>query len=259
MTPSPATPTTLSGPIGPLSCLVRPAAAGAPTLVLLHGIQGTSAAWRGVCDLLPPAWGCVLPDLRGRGGSAAPDDPAAYPLSGFAEDLAAVIAACDGPVVLVGWSMGVLVALAYIAAHGTGRLQGLVLASGTACPGPETHWFHGATAEEIAAEASARAVRLALSAYARPEAVAGAWMAARAADLRPVLARVDVPSLILHGSADPECALVHGETLAAGIAGATLKVWPGGGHNLMAEDPRGLAAALTAFVEPMVMKAPAQA
>lgn len=248
MSPPSTQPVLLDGPIGPLSCRVRPAQPGAPVLVLLHGIQGTGAAWDGICARLPDGWGYAVPDLRGRGLSAAPDDPAAYSLAGFAQDLGAVIDACPGPVVLVGWSMGVLVALSHVAAAGTGRLAGLVLASGTACPGADARWFQGTTAREIGAEAQARAERLALSVYARPEAVAGAWMAARQADLRPVLAQVDVPTLVIHGSADDQCPLAHGETLAAGIPGARLSVWPQGGHNLMAEDPAGFTAALVDFI-----------
>lgn len=248
MSAAPATAVELPGPIGPLSCLMRPAQADAPTLVLLHGIQGTRLAWAGVCGLLPPDWGYVLPDLRGRGQSVAPDDPAAYGLDGFAADLAALIAALEGRIMLVGWSMGVLVSLAYLAAHGSERIGALVLASGTARPGAQARWFQATNAKDIAQEAEARAQRLSLTAYARPEAVAGAWMAARQADLTPTLSEVNVPTLVLHGSADDQCPLSHGELLATTIPQARLKVWPGGGHNLMAEDPRGMAEAIAGFV-----------
>lgn len=237
----------LDGPAGPVSCRVRLAAPGAPLLVMLHGIQGTAAAFDAVCARLPDDFGWMCPDLRGRGLSVAPDDPAAYGLDGFAGDLAAVIDAAPSRVVLAGWSMGVLVGLAYIAAHGTGRIARLVLASGTARPGPEAAWFRGTTAAEIATEAQARAERLNLSAYARPEAVAGAWIAARRADLSGGLAAIDVPVLVLHGSADDQCPPAHGAALAADIPGAQLAVWPDGGHNLMAEDPARFAAAIAHF------------
>lgn len=238
----------LAGPIGAIACAGRPPSrAHAPTVVMLHGIQGTGAAWAGVGELLPAGWGCLRPDLRGRGASAAPADPALYTLDGFAADLAAVLAVLPGRVLLAGWSMGVLVALAYAARHGTGRLAGLVLAGGTACSGPQAAWFGGTTAQEIAAEAEIRAARLALAAWARPEAVAGAWMSARAADLRPALAGIDVPALVLHGADDDQCPLAHGEALAGGIGRARLQVWPQGGHNLMAQDAAGVAAAIMAF------------
>ena len=177
-----------------------------------------------------------------------PDAPEAYGLEGFAADLTAVIARCAGPVVLVGWSMGVLVSLTFLAAQGSDRLCGLVLASGTACPGSQAQWFRGSDAASIAEEARARAERLSLKAYAQPQAVAGAWMAARRADLRPMLSQVNVPTLVVHGSADDQCPLSHGEAMAAGIPGADLLVWPDGGHNLMAEDPAGIAAALVGFI-----------
>lgn len=127
--------------MGPLSCLARRALPDAPTLLLLHGIQGTASSWHGICVLLPPAWRYILSDPRGCGASVAPEDPAAYDIEGFAADLAAVIAACAEPVVLVGWSMGVLVSLAYLRTYGSDRLNVLVLASGTACPESEAIWF----------------------------------------------------------------------------------------------------------------------
>lgn len=221
---------------------------GRPSLVLLHGIQGSASAWRGVMERLPEECHVVAPNLRGRGGSHVPDRLEDYTPAGFVDDVAAFTATLDGPFVLVGWSMGVLVALEYVARHGTERLAALALVGGSAHPGGECPWFRGETPDAIAEEAAARAKALNLTETATPFAVAGSWLAARAADHRPTLGRVAVPTLVLHGADDDQCPISHGRAIAAGISGAELTVWPGCGHNPMAHDPDGVAAALAALL-----------
>lgn len=216
-------------------------------MVLLHGIQGTAAAWEGVVEHLEPGRAVLMPNLRGRGHSATPADPAAYTLESFAADLNSVIMSVNGPVTLVGWSMGVLVALTYLRDFGAEALDALVLASGTACPGKEAVWFRGTTVKAIEIEAAARAERLKLTACASGTAVAGSWMSARRADLRPVLSDIAVPVHVLHGDMDDQCPLEHGRVMAEAIPGAAFDVWKGVGHNLMAEHPRRFAKVLSRF------------
>lgn len=97
----------------------------------------------------------------------------------------------------------------------------------------------------IAAGARVRTEGLSLKNYAWP--VSGLWMAAQRVDLCSVLAQVRLPTLVIHGSADDQCPLSHGEALASGIPRAGLVVWPTGRHNLMAEAPAGMATALAGF------------
>ncbi|ADH89687.1 alpha/beta hydrolase fold protein [Ancylobacter novellus DSM 506] len=229
----------VAAPAGAVECFVAHGQADPAngSFVLVHGIQGTAAAWAGIAPRLDSGRAVLMPNLRGRGRSPSPDDTAAYTLGHFADDLAAVIASAPGPVTLVGWSMGVLVTLTYIARFGSAKLDGLLLASGTAHPGNEAVWFHAETTEGVAQEARARAARLGLTAYATSTAVAGAWASVRAADLRPVLTQIELPTRVLHCELDDQCPLDHGRLIAASIPNASLEVWPGAGHNLMAEDP----------------------
>ena len=219
-----------------------------PSLVLLHGIQGSASAWRPLLRRLPPEIHATAPNLRGRAGSPVPHRLEDYGLDGFAADVAADTAGIAGPFVLAGWSMGVLVSLEYVARHGCGRLRGLVLVGGTAHPGAECRWFAGETPERIAEEAARRAEALKLTETATPFAVAGSWMAVRRADHRGTLAAVSVPTLVVHGAEDDQCPLPHGRAIADGIAGAELEIWEGCGHNPMAHDAQRLAAAVAAFM-----------
>src|SRR4051794_5140864 len=79
--------------------------AGAPTVVFLHGGGQTRHSWRGTADAVADrGWTAVTVDARGHGESEwSPDGT--YRLPSFAEDLAAVVASLDPPVVLVGASM----------------------------------------------------------------------------------------------------------------------------------------------------------
>ncbi|QIB32970.1 alpha/beta fold hydrolase [Ancylobacter pratisalsi] len=221
------------------------------SFILLHGIQGTASAWSDVANRLTDKLGTkrsvIVPNLRGRGASLAPDLPAAYGLDEFSDDLRAIVQMAPKPVTLVGWSMGVLVSLAYLARYGELGLDGLVLASGTSHVGDEAVWFHSDTLTGLAAEARERAERLALASYASPSAVAGAWASVRAADLRPVLPNISLPTLVLHGDLDDQCPLEHSRRIASAIPGAALEIWPGSGHNLMADDPQRLVDTILRF------------
>ncbi|MFN3207435.1 MAG: alpha/beta fold hydrolase [Roseovarius sp.] len=239
-------------PLGPIEMAVAGrAVAGRPTLVLVHGIQGTRAVWEAVIPALAKDWHVIAPNLRGRGGSFIVDDAGGYRMTEFADDLAAVTGSIAGDVVLVGWSMGGLVALEYFRRKGSDRMAGLALVSTSACLhagglAPAV-WFRGDTPDALIEEARGRARRLKLTDTAADIAVAGAWLSAAQVDYRPVLASIDMPVLVVHGTADPECPPDHGKALAAGLATSRLELWQGAGHVPMAEQPGVLAETLAAF------------
>ncbi|WP_188113383.1 alpha/beta fold hydrolase [Nocardioides humilatus] len=86
-----------------------------PLLVLLHGLGGTAELWRGVEELLPASWagGWVAVDLPGHGRSAA---AASYSFPAQA-DLVAEALPAGRELVLLGHSMGGMVALALAGTH----------------------------------------------------------------------------------------------------------------------------------------------
>lgn len=86
-----------------------------PLLVLLHGLGGTAELWRGVEALLPGAWpgGWVVVDLPGHGRSA----PAASYRFEAQADLVAETLPSGRELVLLGHSMGGMVALALAGTH----------------------------------------------------------------------------------------------------------------------------------------------
>jgi pimeloyl-ACP methyl ester carboxylesterase len=79
-----------------------------PTVVLVHGFPETNATWAPVAALLSADFHVVAYDVRGAGGSDAPQRTADYRLPLLVEDMAAVIDAVspDAPVHLVAHDWG---------------------------------------------------------------------------------------------------------------------------------------------------------
>jgi pimeloyl-ACP methyl ester carboxylesterase len=89
-----------------------PEAAPGRTVLAVHGITASGAAWPAVARALPADWSLVAPDLRGRGRSRDVEGPAG--LLRHAADVCLVAEALDpersGGLVLAGHSMGAYVA-----------------------------------------------------------------------------------------------------------------------------------------------------
>ncbi len=119
---------------------------GAPTLLFLHGLAGHAGEWGPVVELLPADVGYVCPDLRahGRTWELGTRDVSA---GQFTDDAVSLIEQLNvGPVVVVGQSMGGIVAT--LMAHGRPDLVShLVLVEAGIGPMVESdfaalkHWF----------------------------------------------------------------------------------------------------------------------
>ncbi len=92
----------------------RAATDAAPTLVFVHGLTLDLTAWHYQWRDLSPAHRCVLYDQRGHGRSG-PGAGSDYSLQALGRDLGSVLdATCpDGPVVLVGHSLGGMTIMAF--------------------------------------------------------------------------------------------------------------------------------------------------
>lgn len=103
-----------------------------PAVVLVHGAANSAGVWRFWRERLEAhGFPTRAPDLRGH-GTAPCDDLGQVSMADYVADVQAVVATLPAPPVLVGWSMGALVALMYGAVAPT--LGVLALAPST--PGP---------------------------------------------------------------------------------------------------------------------------
>lgn len=102
--------------------------AGAPVVLLVHGITGSHRSWTAIAEVLGEEVALVAPDLRGRGGSNTLGKP--YGISSHVADLIAVLDLLGvGSATLVGHSMGGYV-VARMAADHPGRGASVVLVDG---------------------------------------------------------------------------------------------------------------------------------
>ena len=99
----------------------------APALVFAHGFGQTRGSWRNSARALAAkGWRCVLFDARGHGDSGHVVD-GRYRLEDFVGDLAAICASESRPRMVVGASMGGLLALVAAAEHADPLFDALVL------------------------------------------------------------------------------------------------------------------------------------
>jgi pimeloyl-ACP methyl ester carboxylesterase len=100
--------------------------ADAPAIVCVHGYTGSADAFNGLARRLKDRFHILAPDVRGHGESAW-SPAAAYQYADQAGDLAAFVDRLGlDRFVLIGTSMGGIIAMAYAAGH-AGRLRGLVI------------------------------------------------------------------------------------------------------------------------------------
>ncbi|HEY4105691.1 MAG TPA: alpha/beta hydrolase [Polyangiaceae bacterium] len=99
-----------------------------PSVLLCHGFGGSARNFRMQARLLESRFRVTLFDVRGHARSPAPVGAESYRAEALLEDLAELVAASKGPVILGGLSLGAKLALDYALAHPS-NVRALVLAS----------------------------------------------------------------------------------------------------------------------------------
>jgi len=110
-----------------------------PTLVFLHGFAANNVTWHPWLRALEGRYRLHLVEMRGHGTAPAPTGER-YSPHDYAADVAAYVRSLDdGPVTLVGHSMGggiALLAALRLADEGSDRVRAIVSVSGAAYPQP---------------------------------------------------------------------------------------------------------------------------
>jgi pimeloyl-ACP methyl ester carboxylesterase len=102
-----------------------------PCVVLANGLGGTYLAFRYLYDALGDDYRTICWDYRGLHTSSPPADPRANTMVHHIEDLMAILEAEQvGDFVIVGWSMGVQIALETVRRHPS-RVKGILAIDGT--------------------------------------------------------------------------------------------------------------------------------
>ncbi len=238
----------------------------AATLLLIHGFLDDASVWDGLVDALGGEVASVRYDLPGFGTrSASVGEARAVTLASLAAEAGEVLEDIDGPVIVVGQSLGTQVA-ELVAAQHPQHVPGLVLLtpvplSGTHLPEQIVAPFRALGGDRYAQ----RAVRAELSPHLREEQLnrlvdVGAPVAAEVVSHyvdvwnggvpnTPVRSAFDGPVLIVRGGAD---AFVTEQLVGAvtpRFAHAEGKVIDKGGHWVHVEYPGAVAAMVLDFAD----------
>ncbi|PTA48246.1 alpha/beta fold hydrolase [Micromonospora sp. RP3T] len=240
-----------------------------PAVVLIHGYPLSGASWeKQTRELLAAGHRVVTYDRRGFGRSSQPT--VGYDYDTFAGDLNTLLEHLDlRDIILVGFSMGTGEVTRYLGAYGSGRVRKAVL-MGAIPPfllktddnpdGVDRQVFEDIKAAVIAdrpayfkdfldnfynvdvlggARISEQAwqnsfiTAVGASAYAAYACV-DSWLT----DFRDDVAKIDVPTLLLHGDADRILPIdATANRLPGLIADLRFEVIPGGPHNIAWTHP----------------------
>jgi len=252
------------------------------TILLVHGMAGSSRTWREVIPSLAEHHRVLAPDLVGHGRSEKP--PGDYSLGAFANLLRDLLDALGiERVTVVGQSLGGGIAMQF-AYQFPERVDRLVLVSSGGL-GREVSWILrllAAPGAELALPVVApwfvREPGMAVSRWLRDRGLRAARLAEmwdayaslteadnRAAFLRTLRAVVDpggqavdasdrlhlaagLPTLIVWGDADAIIPVEHAAAAHAALPGSRLEIFEGVGHFPQTEDPERFLAVLEDFL-----------
>ena len=256
------------------SLFVQDWGSGRPLLLLSAWTFNSSVWGNHIVALNARGFRCVAPDRRGHGRSDMP--MTGYDLETLTDDVAAVIEQHDlRDVTLVAHSMGSIEAVNYLGRHGSDRIARLVLVAPTtpflmqtednpdAVPRPMIDAQNDAIGQDFpkwmaaneapfftpdTPEITRAWIREMMLSVPLPVALA-CRRAISSADLRAAVARIDRPTLILHGDKDASAPLpLTGAKTAKLIRGSRLTVYEGAPHALPVTHADQLLSDLLAFM-----------
>ena len=239
-----------------------------PVLVLANSLGTTMAIWDAQLPVLRRRFRLLRFNARGHGGSATPPGP--YSLAALGAD---VLGLLDGHGIVsaafCGTSLGGMTGL-WLASNAPERVSSLVVCCTAITPMPSrqswleraalvrqqgmvpigetapARWF---TPRFIANEPAAVNRVTGMLTGCDPEGYAGCADAIADLDLRPALAAVKAPTLVISGAEDPAAPPWHGAMTARGIPGSRLVVIRGTSHLANYETPGPVTNAIAAFFE----------
>lgn len=231
--------------------------ADGPPIVLLHGFSQCHLCWyRQFEGRLAERYRLIAPDLRGHGGSAKPEDPAAYSDGRlWADDLAAAIAALRlSRPIIVAWSYGGTMVGDYLRHHGAEALAGINFVGAVVRLGPDAvpllgSDLLGSTPGLLSSDpgknlvAARRFVRgttsgpmsredhdMALASTMMVPPTVRRYVLGRKEDYDDILSTLSMPVLVTAGSSDAMVSPRMAEHIAGIVPGARLSRYPAVGH-----------------------------
>jgi len=246
--------------------------AGQP-LLLIHGFPLSRKIWAPQIASLSNRFRVIAPDLRGFGGSDAPEGP--YSMELFSDDLVGLL---DGlgiaKAAVCGMSMGGYVLLNMLQRYpdrvaaacfmvtkggaddeaGKERrtmLSGEVLAKGAqAVAEPFSRILFAPGGEEARPKLFGEIMQIMLE--TRPQGLSAGLLAMRERkDYSDSLGGIRIPSLVIGAELDKAIPAMESRKLAAALPDAKLVIVPDAGHMAGMEQPEAVNSALLSFLTPL--------
>lgn len=243
-----------------------------PGVLFLHGYPLGRKLWRPQLEQLLWTIRVLAPDLRGHGDTDAPAGP--YTMARLADDVVAFLDAREAhePVVVCGLSMGGYVALELAARHPK-RVAGLMLtATRASADTPEGRAGRDSQAQLVREKGMAAVAETMLPKLfapknlkaqsgnvdyvrrmmlaAKPEGIVEILGGIRdRRDFLPELARLAVPTLIVHGADDVLIPKSEAEAMHRAIRGSRFELVQGAGHLPNLEQPLAFNKLVKGFVD----------
>lgn len=254
---------------------------GSP-VVLIHGWPLSGRSWEAqIAPLVEAGHQVITYDRRGFGASSQPWG--GYDYDTFAADLDALLSHLDvSDAALVGFSMGGGEVVRYIGTYGTSRVSKAVLASAVPpflyksddypdgglddatigqfedgvradraafVDGFTTTFFTAGDGDEMVSEAM-HDYTVQIANFASAKGTLDCIGAFGRTDFREDVAKIDVPTLVIHGDSDAVVPFeVSGKRSAELIANSTLHVVEGGPHGINATHADEFNTALIGFLK----------
>lgn len=240
---------------------------GAPVVAFSNSLGTTMAMWDALVPALRGRYRCLRYDTRGHGRSMTRD--AVATIADLAADLAGLLDALGiAQVHVVGLSLGGMTAQA-LAAASPDRVASLTLMATSAFMPSEQSWNERAAivraegmaplveatmgrwfTADFAASAPERIARVREAFLVNdPAGYAVACAAIGQMDLRPDLAAITAPTLVIAGRDDSATPVAMAQEICDRIAQAELVILPRAAHLLAVERPEATAAYLLAFLD----------
>lgn len=262
---------------------MRPATNEKETVVLIHGLSESRAAWSRQVAFLQPAMNVLAYDVRGFGNS--PTGAADGTVGQMADDLAQLLSAfANGPAWLVGFSMGGVIAQRF-ALDFPDMAKGLVLIASSCAVGRGGQEFFrqrieavetgGLESLAVTNDADARGCfwrndealireyrKLRIGAVKDPLGYLNACQAMLGIAANPLteqIAAIRQPTLVISGQHDPYCPPKASAMISNAISGAELVVIDDAGHCLQFEASDRLNKTIAAFVSTQTINVQGQA
>jgi pimeloyl-ACP methyl ester carboxylesterase len=242
-------------------------------VVFLHGVMLSGRVFQGQVERFGARHRVIVPDFRGHGESEK--TVGGHTVATYAADLRALLKALDVQrPVLVGWSMGAMVAWEYLQAYGQDQVQGLVVVdqppSDFAWDGYGWGMFSPHVLDEAVTEiqtdlggvagiwaglmlhdeASPQAALLTEEILKVPPSIGTSILVNQTLrDYRPFMAEIRVPTLVAFGGDDKATPPDAGRWIASQIPGARLEIFDASSHCPFLEEPEAFDAALQSFLD----------